>query len=75
MRISRSLCFQFSDFQCFEVLVSKIVVFFQTSKASDDLLQLGNPFADMFTQPAAPALVTTFANSVSNNNMWMTNGL
>lgn len=25
------------------------------SKASDDLLQLGNPFADMFSSPAPPA--------------------
>lgn len=42
------------------------------SKASDDLLQLGNPFADMFggSQPAsvAPAATTTA------NNMWMSNG-
>ncbi|KAJ6632808.1 Phosphatidylinositol-binding clathrin assembly protein LAP, partial [Pseudolycoriella hygida] len=37
-----------------------------SSKASDDLLQLGNPFADMFTtQSAAPA---------AGNNMWMGNG-
>lgn len=36
------------------------------SKASDDLLQLGNPFADMFSAPApAPQ---------ANNNMWMNNG-
>lgn len=37
------------------------------SKASDDLLQLGNPFADMFSAPApAPA--------AANNNLWMNNG-
>lgn len=37
------------------------------SKASDDLLQLGNPFADMFSASApvqAPAA----------NNLWMNNG-
>ena len=49
----------------------------QAGKASDDLLQLGNPFADMFAQPAAaapPAPATTFSNNVANNNIWMTNG-
>lgn len=42
------------------------------SKASDDLLQLGNPFADMFggPQPAAAAPASTAAG----NNMWMSNG-
>lgn len=42
------------------------------SKASDDLLQLGNPFADMFggPQPAAVAPAATTAT----NNMWMSNG-
>lgn len=29
----------------------------QNSKASDDLLQLGNPFADMFGTPAPPQSV------------------
>lgn len=39
-------------------------------KASDDLLQLGNPFADMFSAaPAQPAQPPT-----NNNNMWMSNG-
>lgn len=53
---------------------------FQTSKASDDLLQLGNPFADMFSQPAvstaAPATAAaSFANCAPpSNNIWMTNG-
>lgn len=38
------------------------------SKASDDLLQLGNPFADMFSAPAqAPA-------PAAANNLWMNNG-
>ncbi|XP_046668247.1 phosphatidylinositol-binding clathrin assembly protein LAP isoform X7 [Homalodisca vitripennis] len=41
-----------------------------STKASDDLLQLGNPFADIFsgapTQPAPAA--------VPPGNMWMTNG-
>ncbi|KAK7605492.1 hypothetical protein V9T40_007350 [Parthenolecanium corni] len=52
----------------------------QTSKASDDLLQLGNPFADMFSQPAvstaAPATAAaSFANCAPpSNNIWMTNG-
>lgn len=40
-------------------------------KASDDLLQLGNPFADMFggSQPAAPTVP-----AAANNSMWMSNG-
>jgi len=42
-----------------------------STKASDDLLQLGNPFADIFSgqgaQPAVPATQPA-------NNMWMTNG-
>lgn len=37
------------------------------SKASDDLLQLGNPFADMFSAPAP-------AQPPANNNLWMNNG-
>ncbi|XP_055528596.1 phosphatidylinositol-binding clathrin assembly protein LAP isoform X3 [Wyeomyia smithii] len=42
------------------------------SKASDDLLQLGNPFADMFgtSQSAQPVTMTTAANS-----MWISNGI
>lgn len=40
-----------------------------SSKASDDLLQLGNPFADMFATPAPAA-----APTVPGNNMWMGNG-
>lgn len=49
----------------------------QTGKASDDLLQLGNPFADIFGAPAqqvplgsAPAPV----QPAVQNNMWMSNG-
>ncbi|XP_037925054.1 phosphatidylinositol-binding clathrin assembly protein LAP isoform X18 [Hermetia illucens] len=39
------------------------------TKASDDLLQLGNPFADMFGTPApAPS------NVPGANNIWMSNG-
>lgn len=46
-----------------------------SSKASDDLLQLGNPFADMFGSPAPPgASSQTAAPSVGGNNMWMGNG-
>lgn len=42
------------------------------AKASDDLLQLGNPFADMFgSGPAAPAPAQTAPMS---NQMWMGNG-
>ena len=40
------------------------------SKASDDLLQLGNPFADMFGSPAPAAAPAPAAG----NNMWMNNG-
>ncbi|XP_062564214.1 phosphatidylinositol-binding clathrin assembly protein LAP isoform X3 [Armigeres subalbatus] len=42
------------------------------SKASDDLLQLGNPFADMFGGPQ-PASVAPAATTTANN-MWMSNG-
>jgi phosphatidylinositol-binding clathrin assembly protein len=42
-----------------------------STKASDDLLQLGNPFADMFGgAPAAPVAAPT----QNTNNMWMNNG-
>lgn len=45
------------------------------SKASDDLLQLGNPFADMFDAPlgggAGGAGVATGAHN--SNNIWMNN--
>lgn len=41
------------------------------SKASDDLLQLGNPFADMFGG-AAPAPAAQPGQPA--NNMWMGNG-
>lgn len=43
-----------------------------SSKASDDLLQLGNPFADMFGAPAPPA---QSAVPAGGNNMWMGNGM
>ncbi|XP_073827810.1 phosphatidylinositol-binding clathrin assembly protein lap isoform X34 [Musca autumnalis] len=45
------------------------------TKASDDLLQLGNPFADMFDAPlggAGTAGVATGANQ-NSNNIWMNN--
>lgn len=40
------------------------------TKASDDLLQLGNPFADMFGAPAAAP-----APAPAGGNMWMGNGV
>lgn len=45
-----------------------------SSKASDDLLQLGNPFADMFASPA-PSAVQNSAPPAAGNNMWMGNGI
>lgn len=36
-------------------------------KASEDLLQLGNPFADIYTQPTSPAVYT------QPSNIWMSN--
>lgn len=45
-----------------------------SSKASDDLLQLGNPFADMFGSPAPPGASQNSAPSAGGNNMWMGNG-
>ncbi|XP_059621967.1 phosphatidylinositol-binding clathrin assembly protein LAP isoform X10 [Phlebotomus argentipes] len=49
-----------------------------SSKASDDLLQLGNPFADIFSAPptattAAP-VVPGMAQQAPAGNMWMSNG-
>lgn len=45
------------------------------SKASDDLLQLGNPFADMFGSPAPGQMgAGAAAAQPANNNMWMSNG-
>lgn len=44
------------------------------TKASDDLLQLGNPFADMFgSGPAAAAPVPS--QPAGGNAMWMGNGM
>lgn len=46
-----------------------------SAKASDDLLQLGNPFADMFgSGPAAPAAATAQPHPMAGNQMWMGNG-
>lgn len=42
------------------------------AKASDDLLQLGNPFADMFSAP--PAAAAAAPAPVAANNLWMSNG-
>ncbi|CAB0006330.1 unnamed protein product [Nesidiocoris tenuis] len=62
----------------------------QPTKALDDLLQLGNPFADMFGAPGAPGAVPGMgqqmpgapmggppqmqAGAPQSNNMWMSNG-
>ncbi|XP_061517840.1 phosphatidylinositol-binding clathrin assembly protein LAP isoform X4 [Anopheles gambiae] len=48
-----------------------------SSKASDDLLQLGNPFADVFATPAPPVANTVpvgAANAFGATNTWMGNG-
>lgn len=42
------------------------------TKASDDLLQLNNPFADVFAQPTVPAAVP--AAVPMQSNIWLTNG-
>lgn len=52
----------------------------QSSKAIDDLLQLGNPFADVFSPPATTTVATNgnffattttaTAAATTNNNMW-----
>ncbi|XP_037812396.1 phosphatidylinositol-binding clathrin assembly protein LAP-like isoform X20 [Lucilia sericata] len=45
-----------------------------TTKASDDLLQLGNPFADMFDAPLASGAGGGVATGAQNsNNIWMNN--
>ncbi|XP_014242562.1 phosphatidylinositol-binding clathrin assembly protein LAP isoform X4 [Cimex lectularius] len=51
----------------------------QSTKASDDLLQLGNPFADMFSTPAPTAGVPAAPLAAVQpqapvNNVWMSNG-
>lgn len=43
------------------------------AKASDDLLQLGNPFADMFGSSSS-ATVTAAPPNQMTNQMWMGNG-
>lgn len=43
-------------------------------KASDDLLQLGNPFADMFGASPAQAAPAGPTQMPMANNMWMGNG-
>ncbi|GAB0098532.1 phosphatidylinositol-binding clathrin assembly protein LAP [Sergentomyia squamirostris] len=47
-----------------------------SSKASDDLLQLGNPFADIFSAPPASGapVVPGLAQQPPAGNMWMSNG-
>lgn len=44
-------------------------------KASDDLLQLGNPFADIFSAPAQQPVAAVGAPAPQpGTNMWMSNG-
>uniref|UniRef100_A0A2M4BGC2 Putative clathrin assembly protein n=1 Tax=Anopheles marajoara TaxID=58244 RepID=A0A2M4BGC2_9DIPT len=47
-----------------------------STKASDDLLQLGNPFADVFATPAqtGPNTVPVAGQNAYGNNAWMGNG-
>lgn len=49
-----------------------------STKASDDLLQLGNPFADVFATPAGAPVANTVpvggANAFGAPNNWMGNG-
>lgn len=47
-----------------------------SSKASDDLLQLGNPFADVFATPApvASTIPVGSTNAFAATNTWMGNG-
>ncbi|KAM7359897.1 phosphatidylinositol-binding clathrin assembly protein lap isoform 17-T19 [Cochliomyia hominivorax] len=44
-----------------------------TTKASDDLLQLGNPFADMFDAPLAAGAGGVATGAQNSNNIWMNN--
>ncbi|XP_055691025.1 phosphatidylinositol-binding clathrin assembly protein LAP isoform X18 [Lutzomyia longipalpis] len=48
------------------------------TKASDDLLQLGNPFADIFSAPPAAGTAAPVAPGIPQQapagNMWMSNG-
>jgi len=43
------------------------------TKASDDLLQLSNPFADMFSTPLAGSQTNAPIDNMTTNN-WMSNG-
>lgn len=55
----------------FVVLIFVSLFFLQSTKASDDLLQLSaNPFADMFSAPPQTASVPVTAVS----DMWLSNG-
>ncbi|XP_065369153.1 phosphatidylinositol-binding clathrin assembly protein LAP isoform X9 [Calliphora vicina] len=44
-----------------------------TTKASDDLLQLGNPFSDMFDAPLAGGAGGVATGAQNSNNIWMNN--
>lgn len=45
-----------------------------TIKTSDDLLQLGNPFADMFGAQPAPVAAAPIESLASVNDLWTSNG-
>lgn len=45
-----------------------------TVKTSDDLLQLGNPFADMFGAQPAPVAAAPIESLASVNDLWTSNG-
>lgn len=60
---------------CFERLFLLMVMFTlcpQSTKASDDLLQLSaNPFADIFS---APTQATSVTAASATSDMWLSNG-
>lgn len=59
-------------FECLFLLIFTFILSPQSTKASDDLLQLSaNPFADMFSAPPqAPSVPVAAAVS----DMWLSNG-
>lgn len=51
-----------------------ILLYSQAGKASDDLLQLGNPFADIFSASAQQPIAAGAPAPQPTANMWMSNG-
>lgn len=61
----------YKHFECLFELIFAFILFSQSTKASDDLLQLSaNPFADIFSAPTQ----ATSAPATAVSDMWLSNG-